>query len=72
MANDDKLSSALRGEIKRDLNAIKRGTRKTIRMPSGYEMSHRIGYSAKHGYSYRYTDLQIISNHRLHHRFFGR
>lgn len=47
LANDDKLSSALRGEVKRDLNAIARGQRTTIRVPQGYQLSYRIGYSAR-------------------------
>lgn len=71
LANGDKLSSALRGEIKRDINQIKRGKRKTIRVPQGYDLSHRIGYSAKKGYSYDYADLNMRSVHRLYHRFFG-
>ena len=70
LADDDKLSSALRGEIKRDMNAIARGTRKTIRVPTGYEMAHRIGYEARNGYSYLYSDLNIIRQHRLHHKIF--
>jgi hypothetical protein len=36
LANDDKLSSALRGEIQRDINEIKRGKRKK------YKSSKRI------------------------------
>ena len=71
LANDDKLSSALRGEIKRDINMIKRGQRTTIRVPYGYHLSHRIGFSANKGYSYAYSDLQIIATHRTHHRIFG-
>ena len=72
LANDDKLSSALRGEIKRDMNMIARGQRKTIRVPSGYNLAHRIGFSAKNGFSYAYSDLQTIVAHKLHHFIFGR
>ena len=72
LANDNKLPSFLRGEIKRDINQIKRGKRKTIRVPSGYEMSHRIGFPARKGYNYKYTFLDTIYGHRLHHRIFGR
>ena len=72
LANDDKLSSALKGEIKRDMNMIARGQRTTIRVPSGYNLSHRIGYSAKDGFSYAYSDLQTIVGHKLHHAIFGR
>ena len=71
LANDDKLSSALRGEIKRDINAIARGQRTTIRVPQGYQLSHRIGYSARQGYSYAYSDLNTIAGHKLHHKIFG-
>ena len=71
LVNDDKLSSALRGEIKRDINAIARGQRTTIRVPQGYNLSHRIGFSANQGYGYAYSDLNTISAHRLHHKIFG-
>ena len=71
LVNDDKLSSALKGEIKRDMNAIARGQRTTIRVPQGYNLSHRIGFSANKGYGYAYSDLNTISAHRLHHKIFG-
>ncbi len=71
MANDDKLPSYLRGEIKRDINAINRGTRKTIRVPSGYNMAHQIGHPARLGYGYSYSNLDTIAGHRLHHQIFG-
>ena len=71
LADDKKLSSALRGEIKRDINAIARGQRSTIRVPKGYHLAHRIGFSARKGFSYAYTELQPIAMHRLHHRIFG-
>lgn len=71
LADDDKLPSSLRGEIKRDLNQIARGKRKSIRVPQGYNLAHEIGHSAKDGYSYLYSNLQPISMHRLHHKIFG-
>ena len=71
LADDDKLSSALRGEIKRDINAIARGQRTTIRVPQGYQLAHRIGYPAKQGYSYAYSDLKTIAGHKLRHKIFG-
>ena len=67
LSNDHKLSSALRGEIKRDINQIKRGKRRNIRVPSGYELSHRMRYSARKGYSYKYLDLNMKKQHRKHH-----
>ncbi len=67
LANDDKLSSSLRGEIKRDMNLIKQGKRRTIRVPKGYELAHRVGFSAKDGFSYAYSDLMPIDLHRKQH-----
>ena len=72
IANDDKVSSTLRGEIKRDMNQIARRKRKTIRVPQGCNLAHRIGYSAKNGFSYAYSDLQWIADHLRHHHFFGK
>ena len=71
LANDDKLSSSLRGEIKRDMNQIARGKRTTIRVPKGYNLAHKTGKAAKDGFSYLHSDLQPISAHRLHHKIFG-
>ena len=72
IADDDKVSSALRGEIKRDMNEIARRKRKIIRVPSGCHLAHRTGFSAKDGFSYAYADLQWISDHMRHHHFFGK
>ena len=72
IADDDKVSSALRGEIKRDMNQIARGKRKTIRVPQGCHLAHRTGYSAKDGFSYAHADLQWIADHMRHHHFFGK
>ena len=72
IADDDKVSSALRGEIKRDMNQIARGKRKTIRVPQGCHLAHRTGYSAKNGFSYAHSDLQWIADHMRHHHFFGK
>ena len=71
LASDDKLSSALRGEIKRDINAIERGQRNTIRVPAGYELSHRNGFPARKGFGYDHSDLKTIAGHRRHHKIFG-
>ena len=71
IAKDDKVSSALRGEIKRDINEIKSGKRNNIRVPNGYEMAHRRGYEARNGYGYEHSDLQMISNHRTQHKIDG-
>ena len=69
--NDTKVSSALRGEILRDINEILRGKRKNIRVPSGYEMAHRRGYEARKGYGYEYSDLNTIENHKRQHKIDG-
>jgi RHS repeat-associated protein len=69
LANDDKVSSALRGEIKRDINEIKRGKRPTIRVPKGYQLAHRRGFEARKGYGYAHSDLQIIKNHKIQHKY---
>jgi RHS repeat-associated protein len=68
IANDTKVSRSLRGEIKRDINMIKNGKRKTIRVPNGYEMAHRRGFEARKGFGYSHSDLQVIKNHRTQHR----
>lgn len=49
---------------------IKVGKRTNIRVPSSYELSHRIGYPAKKGYSYKYADLNIAKQHKKHHSIF--
>lgn len=71
LLHDDKLSSALRGEIKRDINEIKRGKRKTIRVPKGHNLAHRRGYEARKGYGYKHADLQDVGLHKLQHRIEG-
>lgn len=71
LAKDDKVSSALKGEIKRDLNQVARGKRKTVRVPSGYQLSHWNGFSAKNGYDYMHSNLLMAKQHRIHHAIFG-
>ncbi|WP_039227178.1 MULTISPECIES: polymorphic toxin type 8 domain-containing protein, partial [Clostridium] len=68
LVKDLKLSRSLRGELKRDINLIKKGRRRTIRVPKGYELAHRRGFEARKGYGYAYSDLQVIRNHRIQHR----
>lgn len=71
LANDDKVSSSIRGEIKRDMNQIARGKRTTIRVPQGYNLCHPIGKTARKGYSYSVAYLDTVVNHRMFHRIFG-
>ncbi|WP_415533791.1 polymorphic toxin type 8 domain-containing protein [Ethanoligenens sp.] len=60
-----------RGEIKRDINQIKRGKRKSIRVSKGYNLAHRRGYEARKGYGYKYSDLQNVDLHRLQYKHEG-
>ncbi|QTD40857.1 T7SS effector LXG polymorphic toxin [Sporosarcina sp. Te-1] len=71
IADDNKVSTALRGEIKRDINEIKLGKRKNIRVPQGYHLAHRRGYEARKGYGYKYSDLQTIKSHKTQHKHDG-
>jgi hypothetical protein len=69
LVNDDKVASALRGEIKRDINQINRGKRTTIRVPSGYQMAHLRGFEARKGFGYEYSVLQDTNLHKLQHTY---
>ncbi|WP_282156222.1 polymorphic toxin type 8 domain-containing protein [Cytobacillus gottheilii] len=71
LANDDKVSRSLRGEIKRDINLIKKKKRKTIRVPKGYNLAHKTGFEARKGYGYKHTRLQEIRGHRNYHKIHG-
>ena len=71
IANDNKVSSALRGEIICDINEIKRGKRKNIRVPSGYQLAHRRGYEARNGFGYEHSDLNTTDNHKRQHKIDG-
>lgn len=69
IANDPKVSSALRGSIKSDINAMKRGKRKSLRVPKGHQLAHRRGFEARKGFGYEYSDLQTIRSHRTQHHY---
>lgn len=69
IATDDKVSWALRGEIKRDINQIKRGKRTTIRVPQGYQLAHKRGYEARKGFGYKYSNLNDTKLHKLQHKY---
>ena len=71
IADDDKVSTSLIGEIKRDINEIKRGKRKNIRVPKGHELAHRRGKEARNAFGYEESDLQVIKNHRTQHKIDG-
>lgn len=69
--NDPKASSADRGWIQQEVNAIKQGKRKTIRVPFGKVLAHRRGFRAKSGYNYLHSDLQDVDLHKLEHKHGG-
>ena len=78
LADDPKLGSADRGWLKQEINQIKRGKRKNIRLPGssrgkpgGKVLAHRRGMRAKDGHSYKHSDLQDVDLHKLEHRFGG-
>ena len=71
LAQDSKVSSADRGQIKRDQNEIAKGKRSNIRVPQGKELAHRRGKEARKGYDYRHADLQSKDLHRLQHKHEG-
>jgi len=71
LGKDDKVSSADRGQIKRDENEIARGKRTNVRVPTGKELAHRRGKEAHRGYNYKHSDLQSKDLHRLQHKHEG-
>jgi RHS repeat-associated protein len=71
LGKDDKVSSADRGQIKRDQNEIARGKRTNIRVPTGKELAHRRGKEARKGHNYKHSDLQSKDLHRLQHKHEG-
>ena len=58
-----------RWSIKQEQNQIKRGKRSTIRVPKGKVLAHPRGKEAAKGYSYKETQLQLESNHKLQHKY---
>lgn len=71
LAHDTRVSRADRGWIRQEMHQIRRGTRRSIRVPRGKHLAHRRGFEARHGHSYQHSDLQGIRDHRLQHRFEG-
>ena len=69
LMDDNKVSSADRGWIKQEVNAIDRGNRKNIRNPPGKDMAHERGREAAKGYGYEHSNLQDRDLHRLQHRY---
>jgi len=71
LGDDPNVSSADRGWIQQDQNAIDRGKRTTIRVPPGKNLAHRRGFEAKNGYGYDHSDLQDTDLHKLQHKHEG-
>jgi hypothetical protein len=71
IADDWTTSTADRGWIKQEQNAIDRGTRTSIRNPPGKELSHSRGREAAKGYDHAESpsNLQDKSLHRTQHKF---
>ena len=57
------------GWIKQERNQIERGKRSTIRNPKGKVLAHPRGKEAAKGYSYKESQLQLESNHKLQHKY---
>jgi RHS repeat-associated protein len=76
IAQDPRTSSAHRGWIKQEQNAIARGQRKNIRVPPGTDLAHSRGREAAKGFDHvaSQSQLQERNLHRLQHRYddFGR
>ena len=71
LAEDPKISKSIRGQIKNDMRHIqlKHRSVKRIRVPAGYNLAHKRGYEAWKGYSYKHSVLQLVSLHRLQHKY---
>ena len=69
LGNDSKLGKADRGWIKQERNNMKRKNRSTIRNPIGKVLAHPRGKKAAKGYSYKESQLQLESNHKLQHKY---
>ena len=69
LGNDSKLGKADRSWIKQERNNMKRKNRSTIRNPIGKVLAHPRGKEAAKGYSYKESQLQIESNHKLQHKY---
>ncbi|MEZ4302514.1 MAG: RHS repeat-associated core domain-containing protein, partial [Polyangiaceae bacterium] len=73
IAEDPKTSSADRGWIRQEQNAIERGQRSTIRNPPGKQLAHSRGREAAKGYDHveSPSNLQDQDLHKSQHKFDG-
>ena len=69
LGDDSKLGKADRGWIKQERNNMKRKNRSTIRNPIGKVLAHPRGKEAAKSYSYKESQLQLESNHKLQHKY---
>jgi RHS repeat-associated protein len=69
IAEDTKASSADRGWIKQEKNAMDAGKRTTMRNPPGKDLAHSRGKEAAKGYSYKHSKLQDRYLHRRQHKY---
>ena len=71
LAEDPNTSSADRGWIKQEQNAIERGQRTTVRNPPGKQLAHTRGREAAKGYSHveSPSNLQDTDLHQTQHKF---
>ena len=69
LGDEPKLGKADRGWIKQERNNMKRKNRSTIRNPIGKVLAHPRGKEAAKGYSYKESQLQLESNHKLQHKY---
>lgn len=65
--NDPKTPREIKGWIKQELNSGRTFSR--VRVPPGYELAHYHGFEAKKGFDYRFTSLQLESNHYTQHKY---
>ena len=68
LSNDDKQSSANRGWLKQEKNAVDAGKRTNMRNPPGKDLAHARGKEAAKGYSYKHSNLQDKDLHRRQHK----
>jgi len=69
LSKDTKTSSADRGWIKQEKNAVDTGKRVNMRNPPGKDLAHSRGKEAAKGYSYKHSKLQDKDLHKRQHKY---
>ena len=69
LGDEPKLGKADRGWIKQERNNLKRKKLTIIHNPPGKVLAHPRGKEAAKGYSYKESQLQLESNHKLQHKY---